>query len=137
MVRFILGKLRKMLKLLAVGLGGFVGASARYSLSDWIGSRWGTKFPWSTLAVNVLGCLLIGVFLGWISSRETGSRTGELFLVPGILGSLTTFSTFGHETIKLVHDGALGSALGNIALNVVVGLVAVSVGLALMRSPAA
>ena len=126
-----------MQNLLAVGLGGFLGAIARYTLGGFVQSRLAGRFPWGTLAVNVLGCLLIGILLGWITSRESISRSTELFLVTGILGSLTTFSTFGHETIKLVHDGALGSALGNIALNVVVGLVAVSVGLALMRSPAA
>ena len=126
-----------MQNLLAVGLGGCLGAIARYGIGNLIRSQFGEKFPWGTLAVNVLGCLLIGVLLGWITSRESVSRSTERFLGTGILGSLTTFSTFGHETIKLVHDGALGSALGNIALNVVVGLVAVSVGLALMRSPAA
>ena len=122
-----------MQNLLAVGLGGFLGAIARYTMGGFVDARLNTRFPWGTLAVNVLGCLLIGVFLGWISSRETGSRTGELFLVTGILGSLTTFSTFGHDTIELLRHGAIGPAVGNVALNVVVGLVAVTIGLAATR----
>ena len=122
-----------MQNLLAVGLGGFLGAIARYTMGGFVDSRLSTRFPWGTLAVNVLGCLLIGAILGWISSRETDSRTTELFLVTGILGSLTTFSTFGHDTIELLRQGAVGPAVGNVALNVVVGLVAVTIGLAATR----
>ena len=91
------------------------------------------RFPWGTLAVNVLGCLLIGAILGWASTRENVSETTRLFLVPGMRGSLTTFSTFGNETIELFRQGATGPAIGNIAMNVVVGLVAVTVGLAISR----
>ena len=122
-----------MQNLLAVGLGGFLGAIARYTMGGFVDSRLSTRFPWGTLAVNVLGCLMIGVILGWISSRETVSKTTELFLVTGILGSLTTFSTFGHDTINLIRQGAVGPAVGNVALNVGVGLVAVTVGLAATR----
>ncbi len=122
-----------MQNLLAVGLGGFLGAIARYTMGGFVDSRLSTRFPWGTLAVNVLGCLMIGVILGWISSRETVSKTTELFLVTGILGSLTTFSTFGHDTINLIRQGAVGPAVGNVALNVVVGLIAVTVGLAATR----
>ena len=75
-----------MQNLLAVGLGGFLGAIARYTMGGFVDSRLNTRFPWGTLAVNVLGCLMIGVILGWISSRETVSKTTELFLVTGILG---------------------------------------------------
>jgi len=122
-----------MQNLLAVGLGGFLGAIARYTMGGFVDSRLSSRFPWGTLAVNVLGCLMIGVILGWISSRETVSKTTELFLVTGILGSLTTFSTFGHDTINLIRQGAVGPAVGNVALNVVVGLIAVTVGLAATR----
>ena len=122
-----------MQNLLAVGLGGFLGAIARYKMGEFVDSRLNTRIPWGTLAVNVLGCLLIGAILGWLSTRENSSRTTELFLVTGILGSLTTFSTFGHDTINLIRQGAVGPAVGNVALNVVVGLVAVTVGLAATR----
>ena len=122
-----------MQNLLAVGLGGFVGAIARYTLGGFVDSRLNARFPWGTLPVNVLGCLLIGAILGWMSTREASSRTAELFLVTGILGSLTTFSTFGHDTVELLRQDALGPAAGNIALNVIVGLTAVALGLASTR----
>ena len=122
-----------MQNLLAVGLGGFLGAIARYTVGGFVDSRFNTRFPWGTLTVNLLGCLLIGAILGWVSTREASSRTTELFLVTGILGSLTTFSTFGHDTVELLRQGALGSAAGNVALNVIVGLTAVALGLATTR----
>ena len=122
-----------MQNLLAVGLGGFLGAIARYTLGGFVQSRVAGRFPWGTLAVNVLGCRLIGAILGWASTRENVSETTRLFLVTGMLGSLTTFSTFANETIELFRQGATGPAIGNIAMNVVVGLVAVTVGLAIRR----
>tara|TARA_B110000014_G_scaffold181067_1_gene130379 strand:+ start:2172 stop:2549 length:378 start_codon:yes stop_codon:yes gene_type:complete len=122
-----------MQNLLAVGLGGFLGAIARYTVGGFVDSRLNTRFPWGTLTVNLLGCLLIGAILGWVSTREASSRTTELFLVTGILGSLTTFSTFGHDTVELLRQGALGPAAGNVALNVIVGLTAVALGLATTR----
>ena len=122
-----------MQNLLAVGLGGFLGAIARYTVGGFVDSRFNTRFPWGTLAVNLLGCLLIGAILGWVSTREASSRTTELFLVTGVLGSLTTFSTFGHDTVELLRQGALGPAAGNVALNVIVGLTAVALGLATTR----
>ncbi|MED5446959.1 MAG: fluoride efflux transporter CrcB [Planctomycetota bacterium] len=122
-----------MQNLLAVGLGGFLGAIARYTVGGFVDSRFNTRFPWGTLTVNLLGCLLIGAILGWVSTREASSRTTELFLVTGVLGSLTTFSTFGHDTVELLRQGALGPAAGNVALNVIVGLTAVALGLATTR----
>tara|TARA_B100000029_G_scaffold513456_1_gene613134 strand:+ start:693 stop:1070 length:378 start_codon:yes stop_codon:yes gene_type:complete len=122
-----------MQHLLAVGLGGFLGAIARHLLGGYVQARADSSFPWGTLAVNVLGCLLIGALLGWIQAREQFSDTTRLFLVTGILGSLTTFSTFGHETIDLVRQGSASAAVGNIALHVVAGLLAVAAGLGLSR----
>ncbi|MBQ16093.1 MAG: fluoride efflux transporter CrcB [Planctomycetaceae bacterium] len=123
-----------MHNLLAVGLGGFVGAVARWGLGGFVHSRLGDRFPWGTLTVNVLGCLLIGFVLDWAAHREGVSETTRLFLVTGILGSLTTFSTFGYETIGLFRQGSTVAALGNIGLNVVVGLIAVLAGLMVARS---
>ena len=72
-----------MQNLLAVGLGGFLGAIARYTIGQFVQSRLASRFPWGTLAVNVIGCLLIGILLGWISGRENVSKSTELFLVTG------------------------------------------------------
>ncbi len=123
-----------MHNLLAVGLGGFIGAIARYGLGEFVHSRLSGRFPWGTLTVNVLGCLLIGFLLARVAHREDVSETTRLFLGVGILGSLTTFSTFGYETIDLYRQGSTVAALGNIGLNVVVGLLAVMAGLTLARS---
>ena len=122
-----------MQNLLAVGLGGFLGAIARYTVGGLVDSRFNTRVPCGTLTVNLLGCLLIGAILGWVSRGEASSRTTELLLVTGILGSLTTFATFGQDTVELLRQGALGPAAGNVALNVIVGLTAVALGLATTR----
>ena len=91
-------------------------------------------FPWGILVVNVLGCLLIGLLLGWSDTRKDSlPETARLFLVIGLLGSLTTFSTFGHNTIELLQDGRILPALGNIGANVVLGLAAVGIGLLAIR----
>ena len=125
-----------MQQILAVGVGGFLGAIARYSLTGWVQRKISpADFPAGTLVVNVIGCLTIGILMTlivervWLSEHETA----RLFLITGILGSLTTFSTFGHDTIELLRQGAVGPAVGNVALNVVVGLVAVTIGLATTR----
>ena len=114
--------------ILMVALGGAVGAVARYGLSRLVELWAGTTFPFGTLVVNVLGCLAIGLVMGWVSTRSELSDTVRLMLVVGFLGSLTTFSTFGADTITLVRDGMVPQALGNVALNLVVGFGAVLLG---------
>ena len=101
-----------MQNLLAVGLGGFLGAIARYTMGGFVDARLNTRFPWGTLAVNVLGCLLIGLLLGLVSGRGqlSISESTRLFLVTGFLGSMTTFSTFGHETIELIQQDNAGES---------------------------
>lgn len=116
-----------------VAMGGAVGAVTRYSLSRFVELWLGTAFPWGTLAVNVLGCLIIGLVMGWVSTRAELSDAVRLLLVVGFLGSLTTFSTFGADTITLVRDDHVLQALGNVALNLVVGFGAVVVGFVLAR----
>ena len=88
-----------------VGLGGFVGAACRYLLSTWVqkSSGW-ISFPIGTLVVNVLGCLFIGFLGGLVISRELFSPTMRLFLLTGLLGGFTTFSTFSFETLMLLRD---------------------------------
>ena len=122
-----------MIEALLVGLGGFCGAVLRY----WIGLAVGLTVstgavPLGTLVVNVLGCFLIG-FVGSLSSFvELTPRLRLLFIVGG-LGSLTTFSTFGIDTMKLRYESGLGYAILNIALHTILGLLAVWAGIALSR----
>ena len=109
-----------------VALGGMLGAMARYLLSLAAVRFLGDAFPYGTLLANVLGCFAIGVCGGY--GIPTLSETTRLLLITGMLGALTTFSTFGWETLELMQDGKIGSALLSIALNFLVGLAAVYAG---------
>lgn len=114
-----------------VGLGGAVGACARYWLSG-LCSRWlGTTFPYGTLGVNVLGCFLLGL-LAHSLQQQAISEVWRMPLAVGFLGSLTTFSTFGYETFKLL-ESSLPAALANIGSQLALGLLAVSAGVTLAR----
>lgn len=111
-----------------IGAGGFAGAIARYGLSGAVHRFTGSWFPYGTMVVNVLGCLAIGVLMTLVEDRQALSQAQREFLVIGLLGSFTTFSTFGWESIALVRAGSLASAAANVALSVALGLVAVASG---------
>lgn len=113
---------------MAVGIGGFTGAVLRYLVSGWVQRLGGTGFPWGTLAVNVVGCLGIGILMRLVETRGLFGPEARLFLAIGVLGSLTTFSTFGYETVELVRRSETGMALGNAALNLFIGVLAVMAG---------
>ncbi len=121
-----------MIKLLIIGLGGFIGAIARYGISGLV-QRYSGGFPLGTMAVNVLGCAIIGCFLYLVETRAVVAPNLRLFLGIGILGAFTTFSTFGYETIGLISERQIGFALLNIAGNLILGLGAVWLGRTIMR----
>lgn len=122
-------------QLLWVGGGGFIGAIGRYLLGGWVHRLLpAAHFPWGTLAVNVAGCLLIGLLAGLADVRQLFSPEARLFLLIGCLGSFTTFSTFGYETLALARDAETFGALANIALHVGAGLAAVWLGYVLARA---
>ncbi len=123
-----------MTKILVVGLGGFLGAIARYGLSGLVHRRFGSSFPYGTLVVNLLGCLGIGVVLHLVEDRSMLGPTARLFVAIGILGGFTTFSSFGYETFELLEDREYRLALLNVAGNVVLGLLAVWAGRTLPRA---
>ena len=115
-----------MFKTLAfVALGGSLGAVSRYLLGLLARAWWGESFPHGTLLVNVLGCLIIGILAG-VGLKHI-SLPQQQFAIIGVLGSLTTFSTFGHDTLELFQRQPL-LALGNIGANVIAGLAAVALG---------
>ena len=113
---------------LAVGIGGCLGSIARYWLSGAVHRYLNDGFPYGTLAVNVLGCLLLGCVIGLVEYRQLFGPNVRLFLTVGILGGFTTFSTFGYETFALLRDNQYGWHLRNVTANVVTGIVAVMAG---------
>jgi fluoride exporter len=127
-LNFIFGGYNKMLKILYVGVGGFIGASLRYMVSIYSPKLFGTQLPYGTLLVNVLGGILIGFIMEMCLSINLISQNLKLFLTTGILGGLTTFSTFSYETITLFNDSKylLGSL--NLSLNLFLSLGGVVLG---------
>lgn len=122
--------------LVLVLIGGAVGAPLRYVM-DLAVQRWhGGRFPWGTLVVNVCGSLLLGILLGAAASRTSDvASTGVLALVAtGFCGALTTYSTFSFETVRLIEDGAITAALGNVLLSLGCGLGAGALGWALAQA---
>lgn len=114
---------------LAVGAGGFVGAVARYGMSGLVQRLVPTAaFPIGTLAVNVTGCACIGLLTGLADARQIMGHEMRLFLLIGLLGGFTTFSTLGYETFALARGLEMGKALANVALHLVLGLSAVWLG---------
>ena len=119
---------------LYVGTGGFLGAIFRFALSGAVHRLVPmSTFPWGTLAVNTLGCLLIGFLAGLAESRQVIGPELRLFLLIGLLGGFTTFSTFSFETMALIRSATHLQAMMNIALQVTLCLVAVWGGLSLSR----
>lgn len=119
---------------LLVGLGGFVGSVGRYLVSGWVHRLTPyAAFPWGTLAVNVSGCFLIGIFSGLAESRQLWGPELRLFVMLGLLGGFTTFSSFAYETAALARDADPLRALANVALQVVLGLAAAWLAYAIAR----
>lgn len=123
-----------MLKILLVGLGGFLGSIGRYLVSGWVQNRFPfSGFPWGTLAVNLVGCWILGLLAGLAEARGVFSSETRLFLMVGLLGGFTTFSTFGLESYTLLADATYGRLAGNLLGSVVGGLAAVGLGLIVAR----
>lgn len=114
-----------------VGIGGFLGALARYGLAGLVHRIHGTSgFPYGTLVVNLVGCLLIGVVAGFMEGRQTFTPEFRLFALVGILGGFTTFSTFGYESFMLIRDTEYLRVFANVGLHVIGGLLLVWLGYA-------
>ena len=123
-----------MMNVLVIGIGGFVGAVARYGIALWIGQRWGRSFPLGTFMINVSGSFLIGLLMTLMAERFTENPQWRLLLVVGFLGAYTTFSTFEYETGALLKDGEWLFAMLNIILSVVVGFIALKLGEVLAKT---
>lgn len=123
-----------MIKLLWIGASGFFGAISRYVVSGlfyrMFGKAW---FPYGTLAVNVIGCLLIGFLSGLTEDRQLFNPELRLLVFIGVLGGFTTFSTFGYEIFTFARDGQIISSLTNLILHIILGFGAVWLGYALSK----
>ena len=122
-----------MVRLLLVGLGGFVGTVARYWLSGVIARRYGETFPLGTLVVNALGCFVIGFFFYFFYDRALGSPTFRTVVFIGLIGGFTTFSSYGLQTFTLLKDGEMFLAFLNILASNVVCLVLVWLGYSMAK----
>jgi CrcB protein len=114
--------------------GGGLGAVLRFALALWVDERAQVSFPWGTLAVNVAGCFLIGLIATFADEHRVLPPAARLFVIAGVLGGFTTFSTFGLETWRLVEDGLSGLAVWNITASLGASLLAVVLGVVLGRA---
>ena len=118
--------------ILAVGAGSFLGGAGRYLVS--LAMKGLDKgFPWATLAVNLVGCFLIGLLWGVFSKNGTESSNLSLFLTVGVCGGFTTFSTFSKDALVMLQSGNLWGFVGYVAFSVVVGIALVALGYFLVR----
>lgn len=123
-----------MLKYVMVGVGGFMGAIARFVLGSYIGNRFGSRFPYGTFVINMTGSFLLGVVMT-VLAEKTDANPNWRYLVPiGFIGAYTTFSTFEYETLRTVQDGQMLIGFANVALSVIVGFAAVWAGIVVGRT---
>lgn len=118
-----------MRNLIFVGVGGFCGAILRYLISGGV-QKWSQSinFPYGTLAVNLVGCLVIGMLTRLDEIRSVLSPEMRFFIMIGLLGAFTTYSTFSNEAMNLINDQRFQSALFYVGAHVVLGLGAVLLG---------
>ena len=116
-------------RIVLIGIGGFIGSVFRYVLGGYV-QQWtrSAEFPYGTLAVNLVGCLIIGLLSHLAETRGIFTAESRAFIFIGLLGGFTTFSSFGNETINLWRDGENLFALANVGAHIVLGLGAVWLG---------
>ena len=120
--------------LIAVGFGGAVGALARFGTSRVAARLFGADYPWGTLLVNIGGSFLMGVIIAWLSVRAPATETMRSFLVVGLLGSFTTFSTFSLDVVTLIERKAYLGAAGYLTGSVLLSIAGLLLGMFSMRA---
>lgn len=125
-----------MNNLLLIGIGGFMGALLRYGVSGFI-QNWfkSFTFPYGTLTVNLMGCLLIGIFTQLAESRGIFSSAARSIVLIGLLGAFTTFSTFGNETVSLIKEGNDFLSFATIGIHLILELSAFWLGRTIISIP--
>jgi len=125
--------MKELAKYVIVGLGGFVGANARYLVGGWVQQRLGAGFPLGTLVVNVSGSFVLGVF-ATLAMRLPWGEHWRLLVAIGFVGAYTTFSTFEYETLRLIAEGSRWrAAAANLVGSVSAGLAAAYLGVVVAR----
>ena len=115
-----------------IGCGSFIGGAARYLIS--VAMKTMSKgFPWGTLVVNLVGCLVIGLLWGFFSKNFSESSSWALFMTVGICGGFTTFSTFSKEAIIMLQSGNIVGLISYIGVSVIAGVALVAAGYYLAR----
>ncbi len=118
--------------ILLIGIGGFVGANLRYWLGGWIAARFGVLFPIETMCINIAGSFLLGLFMT-LALHYTWSPEWRQVIAIGFIGSFTTYSTYEYESLRLLQEGLWLKAMLNLFGSLVLGLIAVALGVALGR----
>ncbi|WP_222927637.1 fluoride efflux transporter CrcB [Biomaibacter acetigenes] len=121
-------------RIMVVGIGSFLGGILRYLISGWAAEVFGAGFPYGTLIVNVVGCFIMSFVMMFGAEMGNIDVNMRLFLTTGIMGALTTFSTFSFETFQFLREGNLFLVGTNIFLNLFLGLLSVWLGLIVARA---
>lgn len=122
------------MQMLWIGIGGFLGANARYAFGRWISHHLGIAFPWGTGIVNVTGAFLIGVIFTLLTDRVVDDPMWRQLVIVGFLGGYTTFSSFTFESVTMMQDGRWMPALAYIVGSNALGLLACFAGISLVRA---
>jgi fluoride exporter len=122
-----------MSQVIAIAIGGAVGSVLRYWVSTGVHDWLGRGFPYGTLAVNVLGCLVMGALFVLLTERSAANSVMRAGLLIGMLGGFTTFSSFSIETFNLIEQGAVAKAAGNMAASLFLCVGATWLGVMLAR----
>lgn len=121
------------LKILILGLGGFLGSNFRYWISDWAYRHFQGNLPYGTLIVNVLGSFLLGIIMCYVTESKDLMPLIKLFLGTGMIGAFTTFSSLSFETLEMLKKSDYRLAFLNTAMNIVLGIAAVWMGYELAK----